>query len=403
MADVAKWDDSSELSLVQALLRMKPSPLRRTTLLEALEMSRAEVPQSLFLAWLLGPQGPLTDCWLLKEIFETAVSSTAVSSVPWPGMPQSVLPEVQVETERPDVVVTWDSFRLIVEYKVDSPEGKYQVSRYLDTFRITNARDGMVVYLTPTGKWPTSVKEEDRRGRIYPLSFDQLIGAINRGLNSGLEKNERGKAMVAEYRDCLRCVLNRSINMEKPVISEATKLLSQNHEHFERLLTAAKQEAADMINYAALQAEKEMRSIIVPDMVVTLMESWGYFMFRRPEWVAGELEYGFTYGSEGKPGSRTMNQYEHNIAIRVQPIERGTNGGPKQKALAESLRAAIWPHIPGKPDRWLNQWFAYCKDVPLKAGDDWDKWTENMVRELGQLGRCLTKHIDDFAARFKLP
>jgi hypothetical protein len=382
-----------DLSLLRTLLAISPSQLRRTTLLEALEMTRSEVPQSLFLAWLLGPQGPLTDCWLLKAILELAAPSTT-----WPGTPQSVLSEVAVDSERADIIATWESFKLIVEYKVDSSEGKDQINRYLKTFKVARAVDGMVVYLTPTGKWPTKVSADDER--VYALSFHRLIDAINRGLERKLELSERGRVIVEEYRDCLSRVLNRSINVTKPVISEATKLLGKHHEHFDRLVASSRQEATDMIEYVAAQAEKEMRSILGPEMVVSVRESWGIFMFRRPDWVTDELEYGFAYGCNRKLGARAMHDYTHYISIRVQPIDRSVPSAPSQKRFSESLHNAIEEHLPAKNEDW-NAWHAFDKDVPFTAGGDWDKWAEDVVKQLGQTGRTLTKHIDRFAARAK--
>ena len=145
MALPVKAFTNSDRQWIEHVVACRPAS-RRLTLLEAFKLSRVELPQSLYFAWLLGSRGPVVDYWLLKHFFKTFLPDQ-----PWPGVPPSVLPEFGVESERPEFVIDWPGFKLIIEYKVDSDEGVDQVKRYLDTFGIRKRFEGAVIFLTPDG------------------------------------------------------------------------------------------------------------------------------------------------------------------------------------------------------------------------------------------------------------
>jgi hypothetical protein len=358
-------------------------------LLDALQLGRSEQPQSLYLAWLLGPNGPLTDSWLLRRILQMALPSMR-----WPGNPRSVHPEVTAGGERPDIVAQWDRFCLIIEYKVDSPEGDQQIPRYLDRFRIHSTGEGLLVYVTPSGRWPTSIQDDER---VLPMSYGQLINCIDQGLEQGDEPTERGRALAREYQDWLKRTLNRSTAVGRPTISAATKLLTEKHEHLDRLKAAACEEASEFVEYMVSQAEASLRQVLGPDMLTSDWPGWGIYVFRKPQWQNRTYEYGISYGADRNLGDFQMHEFRHYLSVRVQPLSR-KHGDRNQKAFAEAIRQVIRPHLKEHDDGW-NSWHAFWTDIPFKAQDNWDAWANGVVEKLAQLGRAVMPALDRFASQ----
>jgi hypothetical protein len=299
-----------------------------------------------------------------------------------------------LNAERPDIVALWDAFKLIVEYKIDSPEGPDQAARYLKTFGITDPKEGVLIFLSPTGMRPRSVKADDLR--VCSLSFDELAKLIDHGLQNGLETTERGRVLAAEYQGCLKRVLKRSTFVGKPIISESTRLLSEHHARFDRLVEAAREEAGDFIDHLALEVERELRPILGPEMVTSVLESWGYFLFRKPTWVAQGLEFGIAFGVEGKLRTRLMHEYDPNISLRVQPRVRDEKVST-QKAFTEALKQAVAPRISVKVDG-SNQWFAFYHNMDFPPAGVWEEWSRRVVATSVQVARDLTPAIDAFVA-----
>ena len=88
-------------------------------------MLNLENPHSDFIAWLLDPRGPLSGNWLLR-----ALLGRVAPEQPWPGDDAVVEREVVVEGGRLDIRISWDAFVLIIENKVWSGQGVYQIARY---------------------------------------------------------------------------------------------------------------------------------------------------------------------------------------------------------------------------------------------------------------------------------
>lgn len=210
-----------------------PARKRKLTLFESIDVLNLENPHSDFIAWLLDDSGPLTDCWLLR-----ALLARVAAEGEWSGAP-IVEREVATALGRADIVVKWDTFKLIIENKVWSLEGADQVGRYLRAFEIRSPRDGRLIFLSPHGKWPRSVPLGDER--VVALNYLELANLVDAGLSSGLESTDRGRIFAQEYRDSVKRLLRVS-DMQKPKISEATRVLLGNAKLFEGIKTHAIEE-----------------------------------------------------------------------------------------------------------------------------------------------------------------
>jgi hypothetical protein len=213
---IRRGDDDS---LLRTLLNAAPKILRhrrKSTLFEAIHVLDLEAPHSDFLAWLLDPLGPLSENWLLRAILEQIA----------PGQPLEVDPtverEVPVDNGRLDILITWPSFKLIIENKIWSAEGEEQIARYLRCAGISGPNEGRIVYLSPLGRMPTSVEAND--ARVTAMSYRDLAGILDEGLNSNREPDERGRALAREFRNCILRLLKIRYEMTKPQISESTKI-----------------------------------------------------------------------------------------------------------------------------------------------------------------------------------
>lgn len=191
---------------------------QRKTLFDVLDVANQETAHSYFLTWLLDPNGPLTGSWLLRRLL-----ARVLPQMSWPGAPHAVEAEVAEGGDRPDVLVRWERYTLLIEYKIDSPETKKQVCRYLKRF-VGSPSEGVVVYITKDGDWPPSVEPGDPRVRT--VSYEDLAEIVQSGLNGGIEPSDRGRVLLQEFHNCLARSIHRSFGMEKPVFSDGTKLLS---------------------------------------------------------------------------------------------------------------------------------------------------------------------------------
>src|ERR1700733_5454711 len=207
--------DNSSSVLKRLLACPSQSSDRHATLFDEINILHSETPHSDFLAWLLDPLGPLTDNWLLRLIFSKLVPSGS-----WPGTP-TVDREVSCEDGRMDICISWENeFNIVIENKIWSAEGDQQIARYLRDDRMRDLDRSRLIFLTPTGRVPTTWLAPDGRG--FALGYRELAEMLNEGLTK--EPAERGRVFAQEYRDAIYHLLKVKIEMRKPELSEASTI-----------------------------------------------------------------------------------------------------------------------------------------------------------------------------------
>ena len=155
-------------------------------------LKRNEVRNSFVLAWWLDPRGSHgLGPALLKEL---------LAYMQW-DCPVSPSCHVRVESHpdgdrsnRVDIEIDDPGFFLIIEVKIDAPEGAFQIKRYcnLAEGRKTVHKRG-VLFLTPTGRPPGSVDTDpacvnDPPTRIYPVSWKEMASLLRAALRRHHER-----------------------------------------------------------------------------------------------------------------------------------------------------------------------------------------------------------------------
>jgi hypothetical protein len=360
---------------------------RRSTLLEAIDVLNLENPHSDFLAWLLDATGPLTDMWLLRLLF-----AKCLPGEPWPGKP-IVEREVCVDGGRADIVVSWDSFRLIIENKVWSQEGEGQVGRYLLGFGIVDGTYGRLVYLTPHGGWPSSVPEDD--DRVKPLSYRGLAELLESGLKA--EPSERGRVFAAELRDGIYRLLKIRIDMTKPLISEPSRLLLANAKQFGGLKQQAINESADFILWLYSEAERRLKRILGTGLK-TVTTGYGVY-FHLPEWKSGEIKFGISYAMGADPRTRFVAEHNEQPCVGVAVFMSDGSEDKVCQPVSDRLHRAIskiWPH----PADLSQSYYAFplWRYIPIPSDGNMDRWAEGVLALLEEMTKKLARGLSAVAA-----
>lgn len=178
--------------------------------------------------------------WLLRRLL-----AHVAPDMDWPGVP-TVEREVQNDGGRADIVVRWDDFTLIIENKVWSVEGEGQATRYLHGFKLQSKDDGRLIYLTPREKWPQSVLPSNER--VVAMSYGQLAAILAEGPAESVD-DARGSVFATEFHNCILRLLKVRVDMTKPSVSEASKLLLANARLFHDIKESAKDESAEFIDW----------------------------------------------------------------------------------------------------------------------------------------------------------
>jgi hypothetical protein len=261
----------NDLIFLKKLLALKPQgpPLpRQTTLFDAMLVRNQENPHSDFIAWLLDPNGPLKEMWLTRLLFEHVAPD-----MPWPGTP-TVEREVPCDEGRADILISWEEgFKIVIENKVGSPEGKGQIRCYLDGFGIKEKQNGRVIFLTPQGRKSKS-KGEGADDLVVEMSYEHLESMVLQGLR--LEESDRGKVFAHEFLACIRQLLRRSRLMEKIEIeragfSEASKEYMRNVDTFSAIKQRAIEECGVFLQWMGIEAEKRLKAILGISCVATYL------------------------------------------------------------------------------------------------------------------------------------
>jgi hypothetical protein len=356
-------------------------------LFDAILVNHLENPHSDFIAWLLDPRGPLTDAWLTQRLYDFVEPDA-----PWPGVP-TVEREVRCDEGRADILVSWESgFKIVIENKVVSSEGKDQIRRYLTGFRIDNKSDGRVVYLTPSGRKSKS-KGHGVDDLVIEMSYEQFAILVRRGLD--VETSERGKVFAAEFLMCISTLLRRSNLMEriaKAGFSEASKLYMASFEAIEAIKEQAIEESAVFLQWFGAEATKRLTQLL-GEQLRSEASPEGWIFLHMPGWMTQETRYGIFFGPNYNIKNRTLGDKatEHYAGVCVMGSEVGDWAtkritAPVSESLNRLLRKA-WPHKADVDDPDYNtplwRWF------PIPANGDFDVWAEQILQFMEEIASKL--------------
>jgi hypothetical protein len=382
--------------LLYRILAASPSPAvltGRKNIFNVLEVAEQETAHSYFLAWLLDRHGPLTANWLLRALFEVAAPGR-----PWPGVPERVEAEVEMGCERPDIVAFWSEFTLVIEYKIDSPETSNQVSRYLRSFDIVSVDKGALLYVTKHGLSPASVTQADPR--VTPLSYEEIIGLIDTGLESEAEPSERGRVLAREFRNCMAQAMKRSFTLDKPTFSDSTKLMFERHKDFKALRDVALEESSEFVHWISREAAKRLGQVLGNDMV--WHDTWEVktqteFIYRRPRWALAGVEFGIGFGTENL-SDRLLPEVDMWFGV-ILPWPDKDENEPVRKSLSTALRGKLenkWP-LRGAHASDI-EWPVYqsVKFSGAEGGSDPYTWAEKFLGNLVELATAYAPHLDEF-------
>jgi hypothetical protein len=392
LGSIQLFEDSS---LLRALLDAAPKILRsrrKTTLFEAIHVLNLETPHSDFLAWLLDPLGPLTDNWLLRA-FLVRISPQQIFDVD-----VTVEREVPVALGRLDILISWSSFKLIIENKVWSPEGDEQISRYLRSGVIAGENDGRIVYLSPLGRMPVSVKPNDPR--VTAMSYQDVVNLLDDGLNSGREIDPRGRMFALEFRNCILRLLKVRYEMNKPQISESTKIYLGKAKRLRDIKSLALDESAQFLQWMYSEAERRLRLLAGPDLI--LHQGKYVAVFRLPEWKYGEFIFGILFGMDHDPTKYLISEPGSGPWVGIGAWRSDDVFDPKGcQVIVNALHPMLtkyWPHPQDlrDPDATMALW----REMAIPENGDLDGWSESLVAFIEELALVLRPALNNVAATF---
>ena len=377
----------------------------KQTLFEALGAEETEAVHSDYLAWLLSPSGPLSRGWLLASLMR------------WCGVEEDLGPPVRVEREvtqggeRADIVVEWHGFRLVIENKVNSSEGREQCRRYLETFSLTEPSEGRLLFLTRKGIRPHGVPPELAKC-LQTMAYTDLRKLVDEARHK--EDSVRGLAMALEYERVLARLEGGGTNMEKPIVSDA-----------DLYVTGHIGELDEAVRNVALKTREYVHWLMNIETAARLADLWadqpsvshgfGYtWLFRKPSWNAGGLHFGLSYSAEKRLGTRLLPHYGHIVGVRVDSPadEADTDSEEGRRTLVrqlhEVLRTAWQSAAEGNSEdvaplgrdakfSTSNSYWPVYWNAPWKGEQHWDEWGRGMSGKLEALARLFTKDLDAFA------
>jgi hypothetical protein len=193
--DIGRWEAAVErLRAEEHGLRAEGHWTRgRDDLLGVLGLHRDEVRHSRAIAWLLDPSahhglGTRVLAGLLATLFPDDASPPAALALARPRC------EVPLLDGRLDIVVDAPGLHLVIENKVDAPEGPGQCEYYERHIQRPDAR---FVLLSPDGREARTAEPGVRSG-FRPLRYATLARLLDDALRSG-PANARGRAAAEEY------------------------------------------------------------------------------------------------------------------------------------------------------------------------------------------------------------
>jgi len=382
---------SIDQSVLERLLAVAPKILRhqrKTTLFEAMHVLDLEAPHSDFLAWLIDPSGPLSGNWLLKALLERVAPEQVYEDDP------TVEREVAIENGRVDILVNWDSFKLVIENKVWSDEGDAQIARYLRSGEIAGGCAAKILYLSPRGRPPASIGANDRR--VVAISYRDLVALIDFGLSSNIEPTERGRMFALEFRNCVLRLLKVRYDMSQPQISESTKIFLGNARRLAEIKAHAIEESAEFLQWMYSETERRLNPLLGPKMVV--QRGKYVVLFRLPEWRRGQVGFGFYFDMDIDPQKRLISEPRTGPwagvgAWRIDDSLECQGCQEVVEAMSSVLKRS-WPHPKDLPGVESDDTMALWREIPIPSDGDIEKWAENTIEFFEELASTLVPTLE---------
>ena len=384
-----------DAALLEDLLARAPKLLRANRMLslfEAMHVLDLENPHSDYLAWLLDPLGPLTHNWLLRSLLERVAPGRV-----WTDDP-TVEREVPVDNGRLDILICWPDFKLIIENKVWSEEGDEQIARYLRSSNLATPADGLIVFLTPGGRRPTSIPECDER--VVALSYGDLAKLIEDGLHAAKEPNARGSAFANELHIGIQRLLKvREDTMKKPSISQSTKIYLGQAKRLAEIKNHAIEEFADYLQWMYSEAARRIETVL-KSQVVTHRGKY-VVLFRLPDWKIGDIGFGFYFGSDHDPTKKLLSEpawgpWAGVGAWRTDDLV-DQQGCKEVVDLLLPKLVKVWPHKQDlrEPDWSMPLW----REMRIPEDGNVDQWADNILAFFEELASSLSPVLIDVAKK----
>jgi hypothetical protein len=154
--------------------------------------TRAEVVHSAMIAWLLDP---MSRHGLGQAFLRNVLDECFAAEAPH-GRVRSVRCEVGRGETRADIVVFADTFTLVIENKVNAPEGHRQCDRLYERFG--GEVDARFVFLSPDGRSPVTATGEAAEA-FATLSYRTVADCLEQALASRPEGGADGRAVAVNY------------------------------------------------------------------------------------------------------------------------------------------------------------------------------------------------------------
>jgi len=200
--------------------------LKTPNIFQILNISRAEIRHSNFLAWLLDPNGThgLGKLFLTKFLRDIATSEIAsdldefeIEELNFNNV------ELRREWKNIDLLIVFDTIVICIENKIDSQDHSNQLAKYRTIVNDTFIKHKKVfVYLTPTGETPLAPKE---REFYAPYSYEEIIEQADRVLQTpGKSLNVGVHQYISDYLTTIKREL-----MKNDELNELAVKIYKNH------------------------------------------------------------------------------------------------------------------------------------------------------------------------------
>ena len=161
-----------------------------------LGMTRAEIRHSRIIAWLLDPCARHgLGVRVLHGLIHRVFGSTDANRLAEHLFAARTTCEAPVDGGRLDIVVEAPGLYLVIENKVDAPEGDQQCDHYL---LHTPRRDARFVLLSPDGRPPRS-EDEGVRSAFKLLRYRDLAVILRSALTAVPPSPGRGRHIAEDY------------------------------------------------------------------------------------------------------------------------------------------------------------------------------------------------------------
>ncbi len=295
-------------------------------------------------------------------------------------------------------MISWNSFKLIIENKIWSDEGDQQIARYLQSSEM--AGPGCIVYLTPDGRRPQSIASFDD-ARVTAISYSDLAGMIQNGLRSSAETKARGLVFAEEFRNCiLRLLKVRDEKMTKPQISESTKIYVGQAKRLAEIKSHAIDEFADFLQWMYSEVERRLQRLVGSE-IVTHRGKY-VVIFRLPKWKRDDVGFGFYFGMDHDPTKTLISEPKSGpwAGVGAWRVDDSVDQ-IGCKALVDLLSPRlmkVWPHKEDlrAPDYSMALW----REVRIREDGDINAWAEEVVKLFEELASTLTPTLEQVAAGF---